>query len=191
MVASRAASATAGPGRRSPRRAPVTPAAPVGVIAVPIDHGSVSAVSVVDCDDEDDGDEGVPPLPKAEYIMPPRGAVLVVLVLALVLLAAGLLERGIVLLPITTCEAEAARDMRVPEIVTTPPGVKVWESMMYWDWLFAEYVLPSMIKADGGMEAAIDAIRGFVTPPTMSWEAEGAREMVVPEKVTTPPGVRV
>ena len=39
--------------------------------------------------------------------------------------------RGMVLEPIMRAVAEAAREMGVPERVMRPPGVRVWEEMMY------------------------------------------------------------
>ena len=49
----------------------------------------------------------------------------------------------------------AARLTRVPLTVTTPPGVSVWDPIIYCDWLFAVIVSDPMVIGGGDvMEGA-------------------------------------
>ena len=48
--------------------------------------------------------------------------------------------RGMVFEPIMRAVAEGVREMGVPERVMIPPGVRVCESITYWDWLFGVMV---------------------------------------------------
>ena len=55
-------------------------------------------------------------------------------------------SREMVLEPIMRTVAEGAREIGVPDIVTTPPGVSVWEAMMYWDALLAVTVWEPIVR---------------------------------------------
>ena len=55
-------------------------------------------------------------------------------------------SREMVLEPIMRAVAESARDIGVPDIVIAPPGVSVWEPMMYWDALLAVAVWKPIVR---------------------------------------------
>ena len=52
----------------------------------------------------------------------------------------------------------AARLTSVPLIVTTPPGVSVWDPMIYCDWLFAVMVSEPIVI--GGGDVMVGASTG-------------------------------
>ena len=55
-------------------------------------------------------------------------------------------SREMVLEPIMRAVAEGAREIGVPDIVMAPPGVSVWEAMMYWDALLAVTVWEPIVR---------------------------------------------
>ena len=55
-------------------------------------------------------------------------------------------SREMVLEPIIRAMAEGAREIGVPDIVMAPPGVSVWEAMMYWDALLAVTVWEPIVR---------------------------------------------
>lgn len=55
-------------------------------------------------------------------------------------------SKEMVLKPIMRAVAEGAREIGVPDIVITPPGVSVWEAMMYWDALLAVTVWEPIVR---------------------------------------------
>lgn len=91
-----------------------------------------------------------------------------------------------------TTEPDEGRATVVPETVIVPPGVRVWPPITK---LLDD---PAIIVDDPIVKAAAEvadpppaAVRGVVCPLTTTAEPDEANEMVVPETVTWPPGVKV
>jgi hypothetical protein len=83
-------------------------------------------------------------------------------------------ERGIVLVPMMMAVAEGAREMGVPETVMGgPPGVRVWVSIMYWDWEFKVMSGGSRVKS-GANVMRVGTAAGIVTGE-LEGEEPGAR----------------
>ena len=55
-------------------------------------------------------------------------------------------SREMVLEPIIRAVAEGAREIGVPDIVMRPPGLSVWEAMMYWDALLAVTIWEPIVR---------------------------------------------
>ena len=55
-------------------------------------------------------------------------------------------SKEMVLKPIMRAVAEGTREIVVPDIVITPPGVSVWEAIMYWDALLAVTVWEPIVR---------------------------------------------
>ena len=55
-------------------------------------------------------------------------------------------SREMVLEPIMSAVAEGAREIGVPDIVMAPPGVSIWEPMMYWDALLAVTIWEPIVR---------------------------------------------
>ena len=94
---------------------------------------------------------------------------------------------GVVTPLITRAEAEGVREMTVPETVIADPGDRVWPATTYWEALLAVMVWPATAMAG----RPVGDVRGIVVPPITTFDADGARLMMVPETVITEPGERV
>lgn len=91
------------------------------------------------------------------------------------------------LLPITTSEAEGAREIIVPEAEILDPGMSVWPSIRYRDSISGVMILPGILNRGDRVCASLT-----VSPPMTTFVAEGARLIGVPETVISgPPGRNV
>lgn len=102
-------------------------------------------------------------------------------------------DKGSVLLPITSAVAEEARLTGVPEtVIAEPPGDRVWLPTMYSDAELAVIIWPPMVMGGAAVIGPELLLRGMVELPMTIYEADEAREIVVPDAVMAgPPGVRV
>jgi hypothetical protein len=91
--------------------------------------------------------------------------------------------RMLVLDPTTKTEADGAREICVPEtVIAGPPGIKVWDPMMYCIARVGDIVFEPTVITPPPTDAAGNAPgRICVLEPTMSWFAEVPSEILVPE----------
>ena len=95
---------------------------------------------------------------------------------------------AIVLSPNIISEACGARDIGVPEIVTSLPGFNVSPAIRNSEALLAVITDPSNVNASG-----VDATLfiGSVLSPMITADADGAKETGVPDTTISEPGSRV
>lgn len=92
---------------------------------------------------------------------------------------------------ITRSEAPDAKDNVVPPgSVTVPPAVSVWPLIRYDEPELAVYVVPAMVKTGASVWLPLEP-NVCVTPLMTTPEPLLASEIVVPDTVMTPPGVRI
>ena len=93
-----------------------------------------------------------------------------------------------VVMPLTTrAEAGVASEYVVPDMVRAEPGESVCPAMIYCEALFAVMIWPPVVMAG----RPVGNVRGIVVPPITTFDADGARLMIVPETVIADPGDRV
>lgn len=89
--------------------------------------------------------------------------------------------RAIVTLPMMIFDADGARLIGVPEIVTAgAPGATVWLPITYSEALLGKIVSPPNVRGCRGLGAVA---KGIVIPSITAFDAEGARLMGVPDTV--------
>lgn len=75
--------------------------------------------------------------------------------------------RGMVILSITTFDADGAKMTVVPETTAALPGERVFPPMMYCEALLAESIAPPMAIA--GSDGFAGCLRGILLPPMITW----------------------
>ena len=92
--------------------------------------------------------------------------------------------RGVVLLLIMIADAEGAREIRVPEtVIGGPPGTSVWPAIMYCEAALGVMTELPMVTNGSAVGVVGPKVRGIILLLIMIADAEGAREMRVPEMV--------
>lgn len=87
--------------------------------------------------------------------------------------------------------AEVDMEIGVPEIVTTPPGIRVWLPRMRADSEIGVYVLPPIVKIDTSDDGVTVACKFWALFWMLRVSFESRNDIEDPSAVTAAPGVSI